>query len=156
MNKSTFTALIRDAHDSFVRTAQAVPDDKMNWKPLDNGRCALDLLREVAQTIGMVSKVAQSRGEFKASYDVFQQMRAESADWSREHALQVLETNANALYAAIDSLSEDELAQQVTMPIANDRTMPLSAWIMMSYRTFISRFAQINYIQTLYGDFDAH
>jgi len=26
----------------------------------------------------------------------------------------------------------------------------------MTYRTFISRMAQINYIQTLYGDFESH
>jgi hypothetical protein len=42
------------------------------------------------------------------------------------------------------------------MTMHGEVAMPLSAWIMLAYRTFVSRFAQINYIQTLYGDFGFH
>ena len=38
MNSQFLTATIRNAHDGLVRTVQAVPDDKMNWKPLDSRR----------------------------------------------------------------------------------------------------------------------
>ena len=98
----------------------------------------------------------RARGEVKPSYEKFAALKTERADWTREAARTTLEENAQKLYAAIDELSEAELAQDVTMEIGGGMTMPLAAWIMMANRTFISRFAQINYIQTLYGDFDSH
>lgn len=156
MNSQFLTATIRNAHDGLVRTVQAVPDDKMNWKPLDNGRPVLDLLGDVAQVTGMIAELARTRGEVKPSYEKFAALKTERADWTREVAMTALEENAQKLYAAIGELSEAELAQDVTMEIGGGMTMPLAAWIMMANRTFISRFAQINYIQTLYGDFDSH
>ena len=156
MNSQFLIATIRNAHDGLVRTVQAVPDDKMNWKPLDNGRPVLDLLGDVAQVTGMIAELARTRGEVKPSYEKFAALKTERADWTREAARTTLEENAQKLYAAIDELSEAELAQDVTMEIGGGMTMPLAAWIMMANRTFISRFAQINYIQTLYGDFDSH
>ena len=156
MNSQFLIATIRNAHDGLVRTVQAVPDDKMNWKPLDNGRPVLDLLGDVAQVTGMIAELARTRGEVKPSYEKFAALITERADWTREVAMTALEENAQKLYAAIGELSEAELAQDVTMEIGGGMTMPLAAWIMMANRTFISRFAQINYIQTLYGDFDSH
>ena len=156
MNNQFLAATIRNAHEGFVRTVGAVPDDKMTWKPLDNGRSVLDLLSDTAQTAGMIAELAQTRGETKPSYEKFAALKAECADWTREHAMKTLDENTQKLYEAIDELSEDELAQPVTMEIGAGMTMPLGAWILMANRSFISRFAQINYIQTLYGDFDSH
>lgn len=156
MNHQFLAETIRSAHDGFLRTVAAVPDDKMTWKPLDNGRSVLDLLGDTAQTTGMISEMAQTRGEIKPSYEKFAALKAERADWTREDAMKSLEENSQKLYAAIGALSDEELAQPVTMDIGGGMTMPLFAWIMMANRTFISRFAQINYIQTLYGDFDSH
>ena len=156
MNSQFLIATIRSAHDGFLRTVQAVPDDKMTWKPLDNGRSVLDLLGDTAQTVGMIAELAQTRGEIKPSYEKFAALKTERADWTPEHAMKSLEENAQKLYTAIGELSEEELSQPVTMEIGAGMTMPLAGWIMMAHRTFISRFAQINYIQTLYGDFDSH
>jgi hypothetical protein len=58
--------------------------------------------------------------------------------------------------SAVNSLSVEELDAPVTMPFGGGMTLPLAGWIMMAYRTYMSRFAQINYIQTLYGDFEPH
>jgi hypothetical protein len=156
MNNQFLIATIRNAHDGFLRTVQAVPDDKMSWKPLDNGRPVLDLLGETAQVTGMVAELALTRGEIKPSYEKFAKLKEERKNWTREDGMAALEENSQKLYATIGDLSEEELAQPVTMEIGGGMTMPLAGWIMMAYRTFISRFAQINYIQTLYGDFDSH
>ncbi len=50
MNKQTMTILLRDAQNELARTAAAVPDDKLQWQPLEKGRTVLDMLGEVAQT----------------------------------------------------------------------------------------------------------
>lgn len=156
MNNQILIGMIRNAHDGLARTVAAVPDDKMTWKPLDNGRTVLDLLGDAAQTAEMTAQMALTRGEVKPSYEMFQQLKAERQNWTREDASRALEENAQKLYAAIEQLSDEELGQMVTTEVGGGMTLPLGAWMMMSYRTFISRFAQINYIQTLYGDFESH
>jgi len=156
MNKNTLALMLQSGHDELAKTARAVPEDKLNWRPLDNGRAILDLLGETAQTATFVAEVARSRGETKMTRERFASWKAERADWTRETALEKLETGTRELVAAIDELSDEELDADVTMTMHESITMPLAAWIMLAYRTFVSRFAQINYIQTLYGDVDFH
>ena len=156
MTKDLIRNLLQSGQDGLTRTFGAVPDDKLNWKPLDNGRTALDLYGEAAQTCAMVTRLLQSKGEQKPSPEMFRQMAGERADWTKDVALAAMNSNAAALYEALDSVSEEELAMPVTMPMGGGMTMPLGAWVMMAYRTFIARFAQINYIQTLYGDTESH
>ena len=156
MNNQFIIELIRSAHDGLARTVASVPDDKMTWKPLDNGRSILDLLSEAAQTAGKTAEMAETLGEAKPSFEMFAQLKAERAIWTRADAMRELEANTQNLYSAIAQLSDKDLEQMVTVEIGGGLTLSLGAWMMMTYRTFISRFAQINYIQSLYGDFDHH
>jgi hypothetical protein len=156
MTKDLILTFLHQGHNGLLKTFNAVPDDKLTWKPLDNGRTALDLFSEAAQTCAMVAEVARSRGETKPSYETFKQMAGERADWDKATALSRFEANFAALIAAVEELTQEELAAPVTMPIGGGMMQPLAGWIMMAYRTLISRFAQINYIQTLYGDFEMH
>lgn len=148
--------LIEGALAQLLSTAQATPDDKMNWKPLDNGRTALDLLGDAAQTAAMTEKMLATKGEFKPSREEFMKLKGERAAWTRDEATQKLQDNTAKLLATLRATSEDDLAQPLHLSIGGGMTMPLGGWVMMVYRTFVSRMAQINYIQTLYGDFESH
>lgn len=156
MTKDLILNLLQTGEQSLIRTFNAVPDDKLNWAPLDRGRTALDAFGDAAQTCQMIAGLVESKGENKPSAQMFAQMKSERADWTKADAVAAMNTNAAALYTALGTLSEDDLAMPITMPMGGGMTMPLSAWIMMAYRTLISRFAQINYIQTLYGDTESH
>ena len=156
MSKEILITLIEGGRGSLERTAQAVPEDKLQWRPLDNGRTVLDLLGDAAQVPGMVVKMLESRGEFKPSREAFQQMAQERADWTREDALQHLTQNTERLIVLMRAMSDEQLEQPLHLPMGGGITMPLGGWIMMTYRTFCSRMGQINYIQTLYGDFESH
>lgn len=156
MTKDLILNLMKTGQDSLTRTFNAVPDDKLYWKPLDQGRCALDAFGEAAQSCGMIAGLVQSKGEQKPSREMFAKMADERAIWTKADALEAMNTNATALYAALENMSEEDLNMPITMPMGGGTTMPLSAWVMMAYRAFISRFAQINYIQTLYGDTESH
>ena len=156
MNKEIMIGLIENGRDSVARTAQAVPEDKLHWKPLDNGRAVLDLLGDAAQVPGMVAKMLASHGEFKPSPEMFKQLAQERAAWTREDALGHLQANTQQLVELIRAMPDEQLAQPLHLPMGGGMTMPLGGWIMMTYRTFCSRMGQINYIQTLYGDFESH
>lgn len=156
MSKNIIITMIENGRDGLIRTAQAVPDDKMNWKPLDNGRTVLDLLGDAAQTPKMVTQMLASNGEFKPSREVFQQMAQERAGWTREQTMEHLHANTDAVIEAIRQVPDEMIEQPLHLPMGGGMTMPLGAWMLMVYRTFTSRMAQINYIQTLYGDFESH
>ena len=156
MVKEMIVGAIQSSYEQLLSTAQATPDDKMNWKPLDNGRTVLDLLGDAAQTAEMVNQMVATRGEVKPSREMFQQMRAERADWTREDATKHLQENTAVLLETLRDTPDDVLKQPLHLPIGGGMTMPLGGWAMMANRTFTSRMAQINYIQTLYGDFDSH
>jgi hypothetical protein len=156
MNKDLILTLLQQGRANITNTYSAVPEDKLTWRPLDNGRSALDLFGEAGQTCAMIARLVESRGEDKPTRESFQAMREERANWTHEQALAAMESGADALFAVLNNVTDEELAQPVTMTIGGGMTMPLAGWAMMAYRTFISRFAQINYIQTLYGDFDSH
>ena len=156
MNKKTLTILLQSGSNELAKTALAVPEDKLRWKPLDNGRDILDLLSEGAQTATFAADFTRSLGEMKMTPELFQNWKPERAGWTREIALEKLQSATRDLLASVEELSEEDLAKDITMTMHEAITMPLAAWTMLAYRTFVSRMAQINYIQTLYGDFAFH
>lgn len=156
MDKELILTMIGKARDGLVRTAQAVPEDKLNWRPLDNGRPVLDLLGDAAQAPQMVSRMLESRGEFAPSPEMFQQLKQEREGWTRDETIGHLNENTEHLFTLVRALPDEELARPVTLPLGGGMTMPLAGWIMVAYRSFTNRYAQINYIQTLYGDFEPH
>lgn len=87
---------------------------------------------------------------------MFGSMRQQRADWNKADALDWMQTNHDALIKQIEGLTEEQLNQPVTLTLRGETTRTLASWAMIIYRAYVSRFAQINYIQTLYGDFDIH
>ncbi|BCM90596.1 hypothetical protein IAD21_02450 [Abditibacteriota bacterium] len=158
MTKELISILCQQGKDSLERTFAAVPDDKVAWQPAEGARSALDAFGDGAQTLGFMAKMLESKGETPPAFgrEFFAQLKAERAGWTRQEALTQFELNWSRFKAALEPLTEEQLAAHVTVPMRGGMTAPLAVWIMMAYRSLISRFAQINYIQTLYGDFDSH
>jgi hypothetical protein len=154
MSKTVITTIIEMGRSELERTAKAVPEDKLNWKPLDNGRTVLDALSDAAQAPTLCT--AMLRGTLQMGPELFQQLAQERAAWTREDALQYLEWSTQQLLEEIEKVSDEKLDEPLTLPMGGGMTLPVGAWILMAYRSFMSRTAQINYIQTLYGDLDRH
>jgi hypothetical protein len=136
----------------------AVPDDKVTWQPAEGAKSALDAFGDAAQTFAVTAKLLESKGTEipPMNREFFMQLKAERSGWTRTEALTHFEMGWSHFKGALESLSEEQLAKPVTLPIRGGMTAPLAVWSIQAYRTCISRFAQINYIQTLYGDTDSH
>lgn len=156
MSKQLLLTLVGQSKHELVNTFRAVPDDKLNWKPFDSGRAALDLFCEAANTFKLAGDFVASKGEEKPLVEKFKQLRAESANWTKQKALDAMEANYAAFKAAFEALDAELLETPVTMPFGGGMTLPFGVWAMIPHRTCTSRFAQINYIQTLYGDMESH
>ena len=156
MSKQLIIAMIESGLADLEKTARAVSDDKLNWKPLDNGRTVLDLLGDAAQTPVLAMRLLAAPDNFNP-YEHFAQLTKERENWTRDECLEKLRANTKALLEAIRALPDEDLEKPVSMPNGDgSEALTIGAWMMVVYRTFVSRFAQINYIQTLYGDFEFH
>lgn len=154
MSKKVVAAMIQLGTVELSRTAKAVPEDKLNWKPLDNGRTVLDLLGDAAQSPAFVLGIIH--GTLEYGPDLFKNFAEARAGWTREEALEHLEKNSQDLLRELEDFSDEKLDEPLTLPLGGGHTLPWGAWILVSYRAMMSRTAQINYIQTLYGDFERH
>ncbi len=154
MSKHVVIAMTEAGRRELERTTRAVPDDKLEWKPLDNGRTVLDLLQDAAQAPALCTGML--RGSLQYGPELFQQLARERASWTREDALHHLEKNMRQFVEAVEQFPDEKLDEPLSLPMGGGMTMPWGAWMLMAYRSFSARAAQINYIQTLYGDFDRH
>ena len=141
------------------RTFAAVPDDKISWQPAEGARSALDAFGQATQslqmTVGLI-RGGQAGVDGVNIREMMGQMAQQRAGWSRQDALTHMETNWSAFKATVEGMTDEQLATPLTMPFNGGTTAPMAFWIMTAYRNLVSRFAQINYIQTLYGDHESH
>lgn len=159
MNKQMIIDTLAGGKTQFLGTFSAVPDDKLDWKPLDLGRSALELARDAAETPAVTVKVLQLSPDQPAPpMDELAAQVEPSASWSRAEVIEHIETHHAALVQVIESLSDEELSRPLSIPMNPhfSLSMPLARWALLPYRSYISRFGQINYIQTLYGDTESH
>lgn len=159
MTKELILMLCESGKNELERTFAAVPDDKLSWTPAEGARTALDAFSQAAQSLDMTVGLISSRGQGLENMDMramMGQMAAERAKWTRQDALTHMETGWSKFKAAVEPLTDDDLNTPITMPFGGGTTAPMAFWILTAYRNLVSRFAQINYIQTLYGDSSPH
>ena len=159
MTKDLILMLCESGKNELERTFAAVPDDKLSFEPAPGARTALDAFGQAAQGLTFAVTMIGMRGQDMAQMDIramMGQMAQERATWTRQDALTHMELNYSKFKAAIEALSDEELAAPLTMPMGGGTTAPVAFWIMTTYRNLVARFAQINYIQTLYGDMAPH
>ena len=149
--------LISKSRDELLATVAATPDEKLDWRPLDEGRSVRDLFAECAyNAVGieaMLTKPVEGVphvSEYMAGLEL-------AKSWTREESLEKLTAALGSLFAVVEQFTPEQLAETITVEMHHGPVpIPKTQWLLMLQRTFISRFAQINYIQHLYGDHEYH
>jgi len=159
MTKELITMLCEAGKNELERTFAAVPDDKISWKPAEGARSALNAFGQPAQFMKMMVRMTQAGTIDPTTVNIpamLEQMAQERAGWSRADAQTHLEMNWSEFKATVEGMTDEQLAVPVTMPFGGGTTAPMAFWLMLTYRVLVARFAQINYIQNLYGDHESH
>jgi hypothetical protein len=132
----------------FVKSYQAVAEDKKSWKPLDKGRSALDQFLEVALLNGYVTDVILTQSWPEGGFDAYEAEKEKllTADWDTLNT--IFEKNLVRLLEAIRGVDASQFEVQIHYPwgaqsMLDTITYPL--WN-MSYHE-----GQINYIHYLNG-----
>ena len=132
---------------TLLRNLKAMPDDKLTWKPLGQGRTVLSQLQECAIMTGLCAEALKTR-RFPEYTDESYNSAIEEID---HIALTVesLKINLDRLIREIDNFPSDELEKTLLYPW-DDKPKTFAELMMMNYWNLSYHEGQIAYIQSLY------
>jgi len=139
------------------RYAVAVPEDKVEWSPLDNGRSVLDQAREMAKCPVWAYAII-SGGPMPAPDEaVMAQQKAEMDAWKTIDVCKAeCETQLEKLYELYATVTDERLAETKWLPFDGGRDFTYKEMMDYPRWNFNWHAGQIAYVQTLYGDKDMH
>ncbi|NUL82965.1 MAG: hypothetical protein HUU60_09615 [Armatimonadetes bacterium] len=133
------------ANDAF-KAAKVVPPDKLDWKPLENGRSVLDQCRELAICPQWAYDIIQGQ-ETAAPPEGLNSVEACEAECNRRLA---------TLFDLFRTMPDERLAETKWLPYDGGRDFKMEEMMDYPRWNFNYHLGQISYIQTLYGDKDDH
>jgi hypothetical protein len=149
--QSVAASMTRETAETVIFVALATPPDKHHWKPLDNGRSIVAQVVECALANRKWTEILQRREWFTYTEAVVEESLTE---WDTlEKATAHLRTAANALALAIESVPDRDMSGSIETPWG---PYPLPRCCLHAYWNMVYHEGQINYVQTLYGDFEEH
>ena len=133
------------------------PDDRLRWSPSPSARTPLEQVAHAAFSVGhMLGNLEGRTFEEPTTDDAQRRHRADDATiTTREAALALLEKNSAAYLAWLDGVTEDKLSSKVKAPFGMGE-FPVMAMIGFMPVHLNWHSAQLDYIQTIYGDQDWH
>lgn len=138
------------------RAARAVPEDKVNWQPLDNGRTVIDQLQEVSQAPLWFSAVLEQKADPKFPDEQWAKAKEMRKAWdSIDKCEAACQENSEKMFELIRNAPDEDLHTTITFEGSDDEYTLLD--VMSFHKNHLTyHYGQINYMQTLYGDFDNH
>ena len=140
------------AVDEVFRYARNVPADKLEWKPLDEGRSILDICRELAMCPLWSVMILEGKEMPDMSGE------QESGDCSGptldtvEACEALCRQNLESFYAAVSAFPDEKLKDTYVLPFDGGQTINMEANMDYPRWNFTYHVGQIAYIQTLDGD----
>jgi hypothetical protein len=141
--------ITRDAATSLEKVANATPPDKQVWKPLDEGRTALDQVAECAVINAWCTNIMTQFSVPELDGEAYG--AATSALDTMDKALEALRTETEKLAQAIEAVPADKLETEVKFPW-DEKPSTLAEAMVVPHWNMVYHIGQISYIQTLYGD----
>lgn len=143
-------AMNNQAVEMLFGAVKKMPADKQTWKPLDEGRSALEQCRECATVADMFqSNIDPNHTPRWAS---FEEMSAESSTWDLDKCEAECKATTAKLNQAIAKMTPEQMVEMHTMPWGMEHSGGEIAGF--HYWNLVYHLGQVNYIQTLYGDRD--
>lgn len=143
-------AATNHAVEMLYEAVRRMPEDKITWKPLDMGRSVLDQLQECATTGDFfLVHLDESHVPKHSSYE--ESMADRQALDTVDKCYAATKESTARVVAAIASLKPDQLGVKKQLPWGEFTVGEIAAFHQWNLTYHLG---QINYIQTLYGDFE--
>lgn len=158
------TQVVEEAKTSFVQAKDRLvhglattPDDRINWSPAPSARTPIQLVAHAANSVKHIHNMLDGRVfpiPTTAEAETFHR-DSEKPYTTREAVLELLETNGSAYLEWLDGMTQAQLESTVEMPFKLGFA-PVPVGIAAQAQHMNWHAAQIDYIQTIYGDQDWH
>ncbi len=140
----TIPQAVADLETALMR----LPEDKRNWSAGGDARTAIDMLAEVAIVNGDAAEMIETR-KGMANFDLEKLVRHKAelcVDRSKLKTL--LDANTYRVVAAICTVSDEDLQQEISMPWG-----PMKLMHIMEYPYWNAKYheGQINFIASMLG-----
>ena len=143
--------------EQFLKTLSFVPDDKLDWTPSPTAKSAIRIAAHTAIYAGVFAKMIRDRKlpfgneipEFVARINA-----AAEALTSRTEIENLFRKNTDEVIAALDTLTPEAIG--LTLDTGLGWTVPMTRLMMLPGVHAFSHAAQIDYLQTCWGDQDVH
>lgn len=145
-----------EAQARILRTFAHVPDEKLIWSPSEKSKSALQIVAHCAMgnhafaTILRGEELPMMGGPEETMAEL---RRQEQSVATRDQAIQMLEENTQSVLAALDGVKPEQLSTHPNSPFG---PMPFVFWMMLPGMHVGNHAAQIDYIQTIWGDLTVH
>ena len=150
--ETTINELTR-AKDQMVRALKNTPDERLHWSPAPTARTPLALVGHSAVALGHIKNMLDGTpcwaGTTAEADAIF--MEEEKSFKTREEALDLLNKNFQAYVDLLNGLTPEDMDKLVTLPFGLGQA-PLHATMGAGIWHTQSHTAQLEYIQTAYGD----
>lgn len=145
----------RTACEEAFRYAKAVPQDKIDWKPLDAGQSVLSMCRELAKCPDWAHDLV-SDAPADWSEEAQAASKAEMESWTTvEQCEQAAQEKLGRLFELYAGLPDARLSETKDLPFGpggSMKTFTMPEMLDYPRWNFNYHLGQIAYIQTLYGD----
>jgi hypothetical protein len=141
-------AMNNQAVDMFFGAVRKMPEDKQNWKPLEEGRSALEQAQEMATAPDMfLMHLAPDR---TPKYNSYEDAMAAGANMDLDACEAECRKLTQEINDAILKMTPEQMAQKHAMPWGMEHSGAEIAGF--HHWNAVYHLGQVNYIQTLYGD----
>jgi len=143
------------AKDRLAKAYASTPDDKINWSPTPTSRTPTEVAAHGAMSIsGMQGWLAGQPFPFESMAALDEFCRKEEKNFTkREAVIGLLDEKSNKFLTFLDSLSQEKLNSMFETQMG---TFPMMSAITFPADHIRGHAAQIDYIQTIYGDREMH
>lgn len=142
------------AKGGLAKALSTTPDDRLEWSPSSTARSPLHLAVHAAEAIGHIHAALDGRAfpfsDSEAADRAFREH--ERAFTDRDEVVRLLDSRADAFVAWLDALDPETLGSMVRMPFGGSAPVEIA----ITFPALHTRWhhAQIDYVQTAYGDLD--
>ncbi|HRI42770.1 MAG TPA: DinB family protein [Fimbriimonadaceae bacterium] len=150
-------AEFRQAQAGLLRALRSTAEDRLGWSPSPSARSPIEIGAHAAIAVeAMLGNLDDSPFPLPAPADADAWFREEERRYATlELVAQLLETNGAAYENWLDALDEPRLSADIALPFGMG-SCPRRVAIGFMPMHLNWHTAQIEYIQTIYGDRDTH
>jgi len=143
--------------EDIVRSAQAVPQDKIDWVPMGAVRSVLNQMQEIAVSgAWFVPLISEMRVPEFDAHAMEEAKRLRLSHDTLEKCISAARTTTSELCTVIESVPDQALETELVLPFGGGMTATIADILAMHLWNLTYHLGQINQIQLMLGDRAMH